>query len=473
MKDLYCYIENRIEYLEKIFINDFDFLSKKLIMPNGTTAYLACMDGLTDAELINKSVIAPLMGFDTENTDYSSLNTISDIAEKVIISTDTRISNKIDESVSAILSGNTVVFIDGFTEYLIIQTKNFPKRSVSMPESDITIRGSKEAFTETLLTNVAMLRKRIKNSNLKTEKFILGKKSHTDCCLMYLAGTVNKEALEYIKRRLDKINVDYVLDSGQLEQILEDKHSPLFATLSKSEKPDITASKILSGRIAIIVDGTPFVLTGPHFFLEGFYSADDYYNKKLYSNLVRSYRISAYFISIIFAGLYVALMTYHKELIPSKLLIELIKSENNIPFNVSTEIMLVLTIYEILREAILRLPSQINATVGIIGGLVISDTAISIGIISAPAVIVLSITYICSAATSSQVENAVILRFAFITLASLFGIFGILSGLALMILYLSSLKTCGIPYLIPVSPIKESIIKDGIMRSDIATMQKG
>lgn len=464
-------IDYNIEVFENQFNNSFDLMIKRITMPCGKKAAVIAFDGLSNSEVIQDNIIKPLSGQNYGSIEINP-SSMQETAERLILSVDIGFSNDFETIFKKCLSGDTAVLIDGFEEAIIAQTRGWPKRGVPMPQSDITIRGSKEAFAESLLVNVTLIRRRIKDPSLKTERISIGTNSNTDVCLMYIEGSADETALGVLRGRLSKIDVSYILDSGQLEQLISDRSNLLFSTLGRSEKPDIVASKILNGKIAIIVDGTPFVLTAPYFFIESFSSADDYYNKALYSNLVRLLRMLSYFVSILLSSVYVALMTSHMELIPSKLLVTLLSSEENVPFGITMEMMLVLILYEILREAVLRLPSQISSTVGIVGGIALGESAISIGLLSAPAVVVLSITYICSAATNSQVESAVILRLAFVIIASIFGLYGIMLGIFMLVIYLCSLTSCSLPYLMPAAPVKKEFISDGIIRGDMRMILK-
>lgn len=464
-------LEDNEKYLKEVFANSFDFMAKRLQMPCGRNVLVVTFDGLANTAVVQEAVIMPLMGLTFGSREIEPKN-MSEVGEKLVYGVETKVKKTMEEVITSCLSADTAVFIDGMDEALVIQTRGWARRGVPKPESDITIRGSKEAFAETMLVNVSLLRRRIKDPALKTERFKIGSESETDLCLVYLEGKADPKVLKILRERINSLNIRYILDTGQLEQLICDKKSFLFSTLGRSEKPDITASKILNGKVALILDGTPFVLTAPYFFMEGFSSADDYYNKKTYSNLIRILRFASYFISVLLAAFYVALMRFHMDIIPTELLKTFLYAEKNVPFGIAGEMFLVLLLYEILREAVLRLPSQISSTVGIIGGIALGDSALSIGLLSAPAVVILSITYICSAATNTQVESSVILRLLFIIAASLFGLYGILAGLFLLTIYLCGLTSCSLPYLLPAAPIRKQIIEDGIIRGNTEILLK-
>jgi spore germination protein KA len=259
--------------------------------------------------------------------------------------------NSINEVVDSCLSGDTVLLINGFKEALVISTRGWESRGVEEPKTESVVRGPREGFSETLRTNTTLLRRKIKNPDLTLESMKIGRKTKTSVCIAYLKGVANPRLIEEVKRRLKRINTDAILESGYIEEFIEDAPFSIFPTIANSEKPDVVAAKILEGRAAILVDGTPFVLTVPMVFIENFQSAEDYYSRAYFASLVRVLRFVSFMISTLAPALYVALTTFHQELIPTPLLFTMAAAREGIPFPAVLEAGMMIIVFEILREA--------------------------------------------------------------------------------------------------------------------------
>lgn len=365
----------------------------------------------------------------------------------------------------SILSGDTVILIDQVNNGIAVETKGFKQRSVSEPVTQTVVRGSQEGFTETLQTNVSLIRRRIKDPNLWLETNPIGKISKTSVAMMYINGLVKEETLQEVRKRLGQINIDAILESNYVEEFIQDKTMTVFPTINNTERPDTAAAALLEGRIAILIDGTPFVLLVPAVFTQFLQSAEDYYHRSDLG-LIRALRFVAFFISLYGPALYIAITTFHQEMIPTALLISLAAQREGIPFPAFIEALIMEVTFEFLREASIRMPRAIGTAISIVGALVLGQSAVEAGLVSPAMVIVVSITAIAGFIFPSFDIgiSARILRFIFMGLAASFGFYGMFLGGIILILHLCHLQSFGVPYMTPFAPFRLSDQKDNIIR---------
>jgi spore germination protein KA len=371
-----------------------------------------------------------------------------------------------DHALLSLLSGETLIFIDGETNAIACDTKGGERRSVTEPNSQVVIRGPKEGFTESIGTNAALIRRRIKSPNLWLESMKIGKETHTDVAIMYLKGIANEKIVREIKDRLGRIHSDAVLGSGYIEQMIEDQINTPFPTIYNTERPDAVAGNLLEGRIAIIVDGTPFVLVAPATFFNFFQATEDYYQRPEAATAIRLLRYGAFLISMFGPSIYIAAITYHQEMIPTPLLISLAAQRETVPFPALIEALIMEVTFEILREAGIRMPRAIGQAVSIVGALVIGQAAVEAGIISPAMVIVVSLTGISSFATPSydMALSIRLLRFGIMISAAVLGFYGIAIASLIILAHLCGLRSFGIPYMSPVAPFILEDHKDTFFR---------
>jgi spore germination protein KA len=359
----------------------------------GAEAAIVFIDGLINSKIINDNVIRPLIlsiRHGEEELERESI--ISHIEKTMLTVNDIREVSSISDALDGALAGDVVLFVDGADKAVIMNSKGWEKRSITEPLSEAVIRGPRESFVENLRTNTALIRRKIKNPALTFEAMVIGRKTRTNVCVAYINGVAKPELINEVKKRLKGIKTDSILESGYIEQLIEDSPGSIFATIGFTEKPDVAAAKILEGRIAIIVDGTPFALTAPFLLLESFQAAEYYYFRPYFATLARIIRIIGYLVTILAPALYVAVTTYHQELIPTSLLITFAQAREGVPFPAFVESLIMIVTFEILREAGIRLPRPVGQALSIVGALVIGESAVSAGIIGAPMVIVVAIT---------------------------------------------------------------------------------
>ncbi len=427
-------------------------------------AAIVFIDGLVDKEQIHNHILRPLL-FNLSLTGYRypRHRELIDLLPNVLTTKDSKPTGKIAQIVDALLSGHTVLLIDGSRQALVLETKGWEYRAIEKPETEGVVRGPRAGFTENLRTNTAMLRRIIRDPHLTFEHLLLGRRTKTEVVIAYIKGLADTRLIAELKRRLRRITTDAILESGYIEQFIEDNPFSLFATIGNSEKPDKVASKLLEGRAAILVDGTPFVLTVPMLFIESFQNTEDYYTRPYFATLMRWVRFLSFTLSVLSPALYVALTTFHQELIPTPLLITVAAAREGTPFPEVVEALGMIIVFEILREAGVRMPRPLGQAVSIVGALVIGQASVAAGLIGAPMVIVVAIMAITSFIVPPLEDAGAILRLAFTFLAGTLGLFGILIGLLQLLIHLVSLRSFGAPYLSPVTPLSISGLKDTLL----------
>lgn len=356
----------------------------------------------------------------------------------------------------------------------LLRFRGWEHRAIAEPSTETVIRGPKEAYIENLQVNLALLRRKIKSSELKFEKLIVGRYTKTDVVVAYINGLADPKIVNELKNRIQKIDIDGVLETNYLEELIEDNPYSIFPTIKHTERPDTTAGLLLEGRIAVFVDGTPFVLTLPSLFVSNMQSSEDYYERYYISSFIRLIRFLALNISLLLPSLYIAISTFHPEMLPSLLLLSLANQREGVPFPAVVEVLIMEIIFEILREAGVRLPRPVGQTVSIVGALVIGEAAVSAGIVSPAMVIVVALTGIANFVIPAYNTASAIrlLRFFMIILGGTFGLFGIMVGLMAIQGHLATLRTFGIPYLSPIAPINLEGQKDVWVRSPWWAMRK-
>lgn len=365
-----------------------------------------------------------------------------------------------------ILSGDTVILIDGEKEGFTVGTKGWEHRGVEEPSSQTVVRGPKEGFNEMLRTNTALIRRKIKSPNLWIEQMKIGRESQTDVAILYMNGIANKEIVDEVKSRLKRIDVDGIFESGNIEEFIQDEIYTPFPTIYNTERPDAVASGLLEGRVAIIVDGTPFVLLAPAIFVQFMQSSEDYYQRADISTALRILRYTAFMLALLVPSAYIAVTTFHQEMLPTTLLISLAAQREGVPFPAVVEALLMEITFEILREAGIRMPRAIGSAISIVGALVLGQAAVEAGIVSSVMVIIVSITAI-SSFVIPEYNLAIsirLLRFVFMILAATFGLFGIIIGLIFLVTHLTSLRSFGVPYLSTFAPLNSDDQGDAILR---------
>lgn len=468
-------LEKNLQILREALGQSSDVIIRDMKISSNTNidAAVIYIDGLVDKGLLNDNILQPLMfnlQLIKDNVNQNRLSLIDFIKSSVLTVGQITVTEDIGRVISDVLTGQTAILLEGVTQALLIDTKGWQARSIEEPKNEVSIRGPKDSFTETLRTNTALLRRKIRDPRLTFQSLQIGERSKTDISVAYIKGITPDDLITEINQRLKRIDTDAILDAGYIEQFIEDSPKSLFPTVGSTERPDVVAARILEGRAAILVDGSPMALMIPFLFIEGFQNPDDYYSRPFFTALVRGVRLLGFFISIYLPGIFVALKAFHPELFPTPLLISVAAAREGLPLPVTLEALLMLILFEILREAGLRMPRSLGQAVSIVGALVIGQAAVSAGLVGAPMVIVIATTAITSFLVVPYADVGAVLRLIITVAAGFLGLFGILLVSIEMLSYLASLRSLGVPYLSPVTPLNIRSLKDTVVRAPLWAM---
>ncbi|MBZ9633977.1 spore germination protein [Clostridium sp. FP1] len=456
-------LDENINIIKNIFTNDTTVVYRALSVgrPNITKCMLIYIDGMANTQLINENIIKPILLSHIAHINHSEIMDV--LMQEVLLTGNNKKSDVVDDIISGIIYGKTMLFIDGFANAIIIDTIGWETRDISEPQAETIVRGPREGFTESMNLNLTLIRRRVINPNLKFTFMKMGKQTKTQICVCYIEGIAKEPILKELMKRLNDIDIDGILDSGYVEELIKDAPYSPFRTMINTERPDVVVAKLLEGRFAVICDGSPIVLTLPTIFVEVFQSNEDYYDNFLYSSFVRLLRWLCFFISTSTSAIYVALVTFHQELIPTPFLLSIYSARKGTPFPSIVEAMAMMIIFEILKEAGLRMPKQVGAAISIVGALVLGDAAVSARLVSAPIVIITAITGIASIMLP-QVLGLVEIRIIFLLLSSFLGLYGYIFGVMGLVLHMMSIRSFGIPYMLNVPSFSTQDIKDTAIR---------
>ena len=442
--------------------NSTDLLERQIEVSGVPVAILMC-EGMVNLQLFTQILVRPLTELSLENADGEAVARW--VSRQTVLSGDQKEFFTYDELFSFLMAGFVVLLIDGVDRGIACGMQGYSFRSVSEPSTEMNITGSREGFVEPIRVNQTMIRRRLRSPSLKFEMYPIGEKSRTDICLVYLTDTADPRMVEEVKRRLGKLSSDILLSQGYLRPYLEGQPLSPFSSVGTTERPDTLCAKINEGRIGILVDGTPFALVVPYLFEEHFQSMDDNSYRPYYGSFIRLLKYFAFLLSIFLPGGYVAITSFSPEMLPDTLLFNIAASEQQTPFSMMTEALVIHLIYEIMREAGLRLPRPVGHAVSIIGALVIGDAAVKAGIIGSSMVMVVALTALSSFVVPSLYEPAAVLKFVFILVGGTWGLFGISVGFVLLLTNLCSLESLGVPVMAPLSPCAPADLRDGLWRT--------
>jgi len=436
---------------------------------------LIYLDGLVDTKTVQQQILKSLMIFTRgKELEYSlGENFFNMVKEGLVTAADIKEVDNFGELILAVLCGDTVLLLDKVEKAMIISTRGWEKRGVQEPSTEAVIRGPREGLTETYRINTALIRRRIKDPNLKLKTIKLGRHTRTDVGVMYIQGVANPKIVDEVLKRLNAIDISGVLESGYIEQMIEDDWLSPFPQLRRTERPDVVAASLMEGNVAIITDNTPFALLAPTTFLSLFQSPEDYYERWYITTMIRVLRLLAAFFAMTFPALYVAMTAYHPGMIPTKLALSIAATREGVPFSATIEAIIMVLSLEVLREAGVRLPGPIGQTIGIVGGLVVGEAAVRAGIVSPIMVIIVAINAISSFAIPNY-SLAIAFRLMtliFIIFATIAGLYGIMIVLLALTVHLVTLKSFGAHYLSPFVSFRWSEAKDTILKGPLPSME--
>lgn len=466
-------LQDQIDYIREKTGNSIDVVIRKLQLRDGNAPDVAVVfvEGISDSKAINDFLIESIIH---KSTIPSSRPIFEILFEKVVALGDVKEITDWDNLYLSLMSGESIILVDGAQKVISASTRGGEQRSIEEPGSQVTVRGPRDGFTENIRTNTSLIRKRIQNPNLWLENMKIGSVTKTDVSIMYIKGIAKDEIVEEIRDRLKRIEIDSILESGYIEQLIEDQAFTTFPTLYHTERPDMVAGNLLEGRVAIIVNGTPFVLIAPAVFIQFFQSVEDYYGRPDIATALRFLRILIFFISIIAPAAYIAVTTFHQEMIPTQLLIAIAAQRETVPFPAFFEALIMEVSFEILREAGVRMPRAVGSAISIVGALVIGQAAVQAGIVSPAMVIIVAITAIANFATPAFAVaiSSRLIRFGFMFAAATFGFYGIILGVIILAVHLCSLRSFGVPYLTPIAPLIPENLGDTIVRLPLWAQKK-
>jgi len=448
-----------LDYMKKVYsipvncdiiLREFSIRYKNELV----NAFIMFFDGMTDREVIDNYILKPLMVDSIKEVHNYTEDLQEFISNQLLPHNQVKIERSYSKVIEEINFGGCALFVDGLKLAFTADVKGWDHRGIERPNNEIVIRGPQEAFNEVLRTNTAQIRKRLKDENLIVDDIAVGKVSKTPCSVLYIKNIANESLVGEVKRRLENIHVDYMLDSGILEQLIED--STIFPSpqMISTERPDYVSELLVGGKVAIIVNGSPNVLVVPTTTFDLMHSAEDVYIRFPYVNLLRFVRYIALFLALLLPGIYVAIINYHQEMIPTDLLLAIEASREKVPFPSIVEIILMEMSFELIREAGVRVPGPIGPTLGIIGALILGQAAVAANIVSPILIIIVAVTGIGSFALPnySLAYSIRIMRFVFIFLGGLAGFLGIALGMFLVGIWSTSIKSFGVPFAAPFGP---------------------
>jgi spore germination protein KA len=454
-------IRSNVELIQSIMGESSDFTIRELILSSNKQIVLFFLNGMVDQKLVDQ-VISSLL----EHTPKHNV-TIQMLKDRIINIGEVNLDQSVEKSMDHILSGGLLLLLDGSDEGINIAIPGWEDRSITESTTQSVIRGPKDSFTETLGTNTTLVRRRIKDTRIRVTVLKIGSKTKTEIAIMYMDEIVDGKLTQQIIKRLRTMKTDRVLEGQYIEEILrENNRQTIFPMLYNSDRPDTIAAGIVEGRIGIFIDGTPFVLLAPTVFVDFMQAPDDYYQSYIYVNFIRIIRYISLYICMLAPAIYIALTTHHQDIIPTQLLLSLAAQREGVPFPAFVEALIMEITFEILREAGIRMPRTVGQTVSIVGTLVIGQAAVEAGVVSAVMVIIVAITAISSFVIPAYSMAIAIrlLRFIFMGLAAMLGMYGLTIGMIILVSHMCSLQSFGKPYMSPMAPYNKQGQGDAIFR---------
>ncbi|WP_338453146.1 spore germination protein [Niallia oryzisoli] len=469
-------IEGTVQFMKEMLGESDDFVVKHFQIFGRFRAVLFYFSNITDQDRINNEILKSLMYVPEHllKREISKQDLINVLLEETLYDSQTSRNHQLDQLVNVILRGETVIVIEGITEAIHIGTRKIEKRSIKSPETEQAILGPRESFIESIATNIALIRYRLPTPDLCIKTMEIGRLTKSMVSVCYIKGIAEDKVIKEVEKRLSEIDIDAILDVGYLEQFIEDNPFSPFPQTQSTERPDKTVANLAEGRVAILVDGSPFALIVPVVFNQFYQTFDDYSSRFLMGSFARLARMQALVFSLIFPSLYVSFISFNPELLPTEFAVAVAGGRAGVPYPAVVEVLIIEIAMEVLREATVRMPKQVGGALSIVGVLVVGEAAVNAGLASPITVVVIALTSIGSFATPAYVAAFALrmLRFPILFLAGIFGLFGVVIGIIFIFNHMLSLKSFGVPYMSPVSPGNSQGLKDVIFRSPLWWMPK-
>lgn len=457
-------------------IGELPDLVQKNIKCHNENMTLIFLKSMIDENYLIEGILRPIMDFNIKlvQKDFEDENEVVNLEtlkKQILITSSIETLTEISEIKKAVFSNKVLIFLEKESGCLAVDIEKYPVRLPAEPPTSSVVKGPREGFVEDIKTNLTLLRRRLATDKFKIIDLKVGKYSQTRVSIAYINGVAKKHIVNSIKNKISKINIDGIVDSYYILKFLEPKKHSMFKQVGSCEKPDIVASKILEGRVAVIVDNSPIVLTLPFIFLEDLQSSNDYYSSNHYASFMRLIRLFGIFMSIIVPGFYLSLRFYHYNIMPYKSLITIGNSTQNLPLTPFLEIVFILALFQLLYEVSLRLPQYLGIATSIVGALILGDTGVKAGLISPPGVMIIALSMIAIYTVPDQADQLNLLRVIFIILGGGLGLFGMVAGVVFILSYLNSLENYGSPYFAPYSPTLKNDMKDALFKVSLIDMK--
>lgn len=442
-----------------------DILSYAFQTSDNVPCAIVYADGIVNKELLGRLVAQPL--------SFLELKTAKE--KETLVQTTTRFPElknveTIHDAVKEILDGNSLLLVDKIPIGFIVGAKLLPVRAIMEPPTDVAVKGPREGFIEDIKTNMALVRKRLKSPDLRLETVRVGRRSDTAVCICYLEGISSENVKEQIKKKLSELDIDSIPDSSYISAFLSPRKHSIFRSVGTTEKPDIFTAKIAEGRVGVLVDGSPIALTLPFLAVEDFQTAEDYFVSPFSATIFRLLRVLSLFVSILLPAFYISAQLFKAQLLPLGLTLTIASGTRELPLSPSMEMFVVLLLLEILKEASIRMPKYVGMSLSVVGALVLGETAVSAGILSTPAIIVVAFSGICLYTVPNFVETGSVLRWLFLLVGGGLGPFGIVLLSTFVLFYMLSADSYGAPYLAPFSPLIRKDIRDSVVKYDMESL---
>lgn len=489
----------KFKYIKEMIEPSTELVNKQFQLMDNIKINILFLKNMTNIELINNLIIKPLVTFKNNDSKVVVLekyleqlkkcnknklcnrnspeqlshkvkkieklefpkNSLSEyLSTSVIYVSETEYINDNNKLLDEILRGNCLVMINEGIETFSCSTVKYNERAISEPPTSVVINGPRAGFVENINTNITLLRRRVCNSDLKVEDFFVGRYTKTRISVCYISSIANKEIVKNVKKKINAMDIDGIVDSEYLVDILSKRTYSILKQVGKSEKPDVAVAKMLEGRVIILVDGSPICLSVPFIFLEDLQASDDYYQKNYRVILLRFLRLVGSFTAILLPAVYVAMQSFHYKLLPTKFLVTILNSTQGIPLTPFMEVLFVILLFEILYESSIRMPKYMGMALSIVGALILGDTAVKAGLVSSPSVMIIALSGITIYTVPDEAGELSLLRLFFVFLGGTLGLFGVSIGMLMFIVYACSIDSYGAPYFAPISPLIKSDLKD-------------
>ncbi len=464
-------LENDLSLFKCIFKKEAVFRIKRIKVRNTVAFDCAVLyfDGMVDSAQLDDGVIRPLITVDKKNESQS----IADFAEtQLLFIRDIKQQIRVSDMLNGIMFGEALILIDGSKSALSVDTKGFKTRGIDEPQDERVLQGPREGFVENALSNLALIRRKLQTPDLCSEELRVGRRSNTQVFICYLESLADSGLVENIKKKINAIDIDGILDTNYITENIREHKYCIFKTTGTTERPDVVAARLLEGRIAVIVNGSPMVVTIPYLFSENFQSDEDYYLSFLVASVSRFLRYIAFFMAVSIPAVFIALSTFHRELLPTALAISVSSLRGGVPFAPLTECLIMIFVFEILKETGVRMPQSLGHALSIVGGLVVGQAAVEARIISTPMLIVIALSGIAGLMIPRLRGAVFYLRLIFVFLAAFLGLLGFFIGAAITVMYIISLNSFGVDYTVSLCRANFQSLKDTLWRTSWVNMLK-